>query len=135
MFWKFSKRFLMVAPVFFSSGVALAASVTPDQSNKTRLAERYRGLPLSFEANRGQSASQARFLARGSGYALLLAPSKIMLLMNQSRQADPADPTVASKPLQPYGIGVAAGGGQSGDATAGPGATPWQEPLPYRESI
>ena len=101
MFWKFSKRLLLVVPVILYSGVALAASVTADQATKTRLAERYRGLPLSFEANRGQTDSQARFLARGSGYLLLLAPSKIMLVMNQSRQADPSDPTAANKPLEP----------------------------------
>ncbi len=101
MFWEFSKRFLLVAAVIFYSGVALAASVTPDQTTEIRLAERYRGLPLSFEANRGQTDSQARFLARGSGYALLLAPSKIMLVMSQSRQADPSDPTTANRALEP----------------------------------
>ena len=101
MFWEFLKRFLLVAPVIFYSGVALAASVAPDQTNETRRAEDYRRLPLAFEANRGQSDSQARFLARGSGYALLLNPSKIILVMNRSRQADPSDPTAASKPPHP----------------------------------
>ncbi len=101
MFWEFSKRFLLVVPVLFYLGVALANSVTPDQTAETRLAEPYRGLPLSFEANRGQTGSQARFLARGSGYALLLAPSKIMLVMSQSRRADPLKPITTNQPPEP----------------------------------
>lgn len=63
--------------------------------------EPYRGLPLSFEANRGQTGSQARFLARGSGYALLQAPSKIMLVMSQSRRADPSKPITTNQPPEP----------------------------------
>lgn len=101
MFWEFSKRFLLVAPVIFYPGAVLAASATQGQTTETRRAERYQSLPLSFELNRGQTDSQARFLTRGSGYALLLAPTKIMLVMNRSRQADPEDSTAADKPLEP----------------------------------
>ena len=101
MFWRFSKRFLLAAPVIFCSGVALAAPSAPDRTSEARLAHSYRGLPLSFEANRGQTDSEARFLARGRGYALLLTPSKIMFVMNTPRPSDPSDLSVSKKPLKP----------------------------------
>src|SRR5947209_1716422 len=47
-----------------------AAAVT-DQ-----LREAYGRLPLSFEANQGQTDAQVHFLARGSGYALFLTPTE-----------------------------------------------------------
>ena len=39
-----------------------------------RVAESYGKLPLQFEANRGQTDSRVRFLARGDGYNLFLTP-------------------------------------------------------------
>src|ERR1035438_10514094 len=36
-------------------------------------------VPLSFEPNQGQAASTVQFLSRGSGYALFLAPGKVVL--------------------------------------------------------
>ena len=135
MFWEFSKRFLLVASVIFYPGAVLAASASQDQTTETRRAERYRSLPLSFELNRGQTDSQARFLARGSGYALLLAPTKIMLVMNRSRQANPEDTTAADKPFEPAVLELLLVGSRSGDAAPRPGAAPREKPLPYRESI
>ena len=41
---------------------------------KLRVAESYGKLPLSFEANRGQTDAQVKFIARGSGYSLFLTP-------------------------------------------------------------
>src|SRR5438105_3146801 len=35
--------------------------------------------PLSFEANRGQTASRVRFLTRGNGYTLFFTPSAMVL--------------------------------------------------------
>jgi hypothetical protein len=39
----------------------------------------YGNLPLAFEANHGQVASQVDFLARGNGYMLSLTPSEAVL--------------------------------------------------------
>jgi Planctomycete extracellular len=36
----------------------------------------YGQLPLSFEANQGQTSAQVDFLSRGNGYALFLTPLK-----------------------------------------------------------
>jgi len=40
-----------------------------------------RGLPLSFEPNRGQLAPEARFVARGAGGALFLLPGETVLAL------------------------------------------------------
>ena len=42
---------------------------------QARIAAAFSRLPMSFEPNGGQTDSQVNYLARGSGYALLLTPS------------------------------------------------------------
>ena len=44
-------------------------------------------VPLSFEPNQGQSASTVQFLSRGSGYALFLAPGKVVLNLERQQPA------------------------------------------------
>src|SRR5207247_5472713 len=41
----------------------------------------YGNLPLSFEANQGQSDAQVQFLARGRGYSLFLTPTEAVLTL------------------------------------------------------
>lgn len=49
----------------------------------------YGKLPLSFEANHGQTDSHVKFLSRGQGYALFLTPTEAVLSLrkggNESR--------------------------------------------------
>jgi hypothetical protein len=40
-------------------------------------------VPLSFEANKGQTDPQVRFLSRGNGYGLFLTPSEAVLSLQQ----------------------------------------------------
>ena len=54
----------------------LAASAADSTARQERSTEAYRRLPLSFEINRGQADADVLFLARGSGYTLLLTPSE-----------------------------------------------------------
>jgi uncharacterized repeat protein (TIGR01451 family) len=46
-----------------------------------RLQESYGRLPLSFEANQGQSEEQVRFLSRGPGYSLFLTANDAVLAL------------------------------------------------------
>src|SRR5688572_8713313 len=48
---------------------------------KLQVQEAYGKLPLSFEANQGQTASQVRFLSRGPGYTLFLTPTEAVLAL------------------------------------------------------
>src|SRR6266571_1913252 len=50
--------------------------------------EAYGQLPLSFEANQGQTAPQVDFLSRGNGYALFLTPSQAVLTLQKPAAPD-----------------------------------------------
>ena len=59
-------------------------AVTPDLVAHAQVRERYGNLPLSFEANHGQSDSKVKFLSRGSGYSLFLTSNEAVLVLRQS---------------------------------------------------
>jgi len=52
-------------------------------SNRASVAENYGKLPLSFEANHGQSDPRVKFLSRGSGYSLFLTDSSAVLALTR----------------------------------------------------
>ncbi len=60
-------------PVFFAGKPSMASA-------KTLLS----GLPLVFEANRGQTDPQVRYLARGDGYGLYLSGKEAVLTLQSS---------------------------------------------------
>ena len=45
-------------------------------------------IPLSFEANQGQSDGRVKFLARGHGYTLFLTPSETVLSLTPAARAE-----------------------------------------------
>ncbi len=57
-----------------------------------RVVEAYGKLPLSFEANQGQTTSEVKFLSRGSGYSLFLTSTEAVLALNPSRDRKGAVP-------------------------------------------
>jgi Beta-propeller repeat/Abnormal spindle-like microcephaly-assoc'd, ASPM-SPD-2-Hydin len=59
---------------------------TPEQ--KIRLAENYGKLPLSFEANKGQTDGRVKFLSRGRGYGLFLTSSEAVLTLRHGKPKD-----------------------------------------------
>ena len=59
-----------------------------DQPDGPRGNADYGRVPLSFEANQGQTANEVQFLSRGPGYTLFLTPTKAVLSLQQ-RVADP----------------------------------------------
>ena len=59
-------------------------AVTPDLGANAQVRERYGNLPLSFEANHGQSDSRVKFLSRGSGYSLFLTSNEAVLVLSHS---------------------------------------------------
>src|SRR5579863_1202200 len=52
---------------------------------KSLIAENYGRLPLSFEANAGQTDSRVKFLSRGAGYTLFLTPTEAVLGLNKDQ--------------------------------------------------
>ncbi|MFN2454775.1 MAG: SBBP repeat-containing protein [Pyrinomonadaceae bacterium] len=76
--------------------VALSPLSVPDQSVRARVNQRYGDLPLSFEANRGQSNAQIKFLSRGAGYNLFLTSTEAVLALRKNQSAKFAGKNSAS---------------------------------------
>jgi hypothetical protein len=63
----------------------------------------YGHLPLSFEANQGQTDSRVNYLARGHGYMLLLTPNEALLALRPPTPHSSASPSPAPSPLSGEG--------------------------------
>src|SRR5438445_703660 len=70
-----SRGMLVLFP--FLVGFACPATAAPE----ARVSETYGKLPLHFQANRGQTHEDVRFLARGPGYSLFLTPTEAVLTL------------------------------------------------------
>ena len=72
------------------SGVVSTAIPVADQG---KILESYGQLPLSFEANAGQTDSRVKFLSRGPGYSVFLTRDEAVLALSASShtQASPGD--------------------------------------------
>ena len=75
-----SFRFRLVSTAAFA--LCLSSSTFANPNPPT--AANYAKLQMSFEPNRGQADSQVKFLARGSGYTLLLSPTEADLALRSS---------------------------------------------------
>src|SRR5712664_67283 len=63
------------------------AAKAPSPAAKQKVAEEYGKLPLSFEANHGQTDPKVKFLSRGPGYKLFLLPHEAVLMLQKERRA------------------------------------------------
>ena len=71
-------------------GKIIAPVRVAETSASSRLAASYGKLPLSFEANQGQTDPQVRFLSRGYGYSLFLTEGEAVLALHKPVNPDPA---------------------------------------------
>src|SRR5258707_15862714 len=53
----------------------------PDEATQARINAAYGKLPISFEANRGQTDGRVDFLSRGSNYSLFLTPTAAVAVL------------------------------------------------------
>jgi len=72
-----SLRILMLAAFLAAS----ASTIKPVTATPRAASETYGRLPLHFEANRGQTHEDVRFLARGPGYSLYLTAGEAVLVL------------------------------------------------------
>src|SRR5688572_5831579 len=70
-----------VIPQFFRSGFGSAESRV--DAGDVLANNSYGKLPLSFEANHGQTDAGVQFLSRGTGHSLFLTPTEVVLALNQ----------------------------------------------------
>ena len=64
----------------------------PEAATKARLNDAYSQLPLSFEANMGQTHPQIDFISRGIGYTLFLTPREAVLDLSASSTTNTGEP-------------------------------------------
>ncbi len=57
----------------------------PDSTTQLRASEAYGKLPLSFQANSGQTDSQVEFLAHGSGYTVYLTGGEAVMRLRKEK--------------------------------------------------
>ena len=86
-----------------TSAPSRAAKAQPRDS-QTPLPSSYGKLPLSFEANEGQTAPEVNFLARGAGYIVFLTPSREVLSLKRAIPSQTDFPD--SKPTREYSQAV-----------------------------
>ncbi len=60
-----------------------ASGIEPGQAAEAQAAHAYASLPLSFEANLGQTDARVKFLSRGRGYNLFLTPGEAVLVLSR----------------------------------------------------
>src|SRR2546427_10877757 len=53
-------------------------------ATRARVDQAYGKLPLTFEANRGQTDTQVKFLSRGQGYTLFLTSTETVFVLTKS---------------------------------------------------
>jgi hypothetical protein len=80
-------------------GAAVAGEAPPVAAGvEARAQASYGQLPLSFEANQGQTDSQVKFLAHGPGYALFLTQSEAVLSLKKLQASKAAGKPAPSEP-------------------------------------
>ena len=63
-------------------GCSAIASAEPTASERSRIRSHSYGLPLTFEANQGQTDARVDFLARGENYTLFLTPTEAVFALS-----------------------------------------------------
>jgi hypothetical protein len=62
----------------------------PNSATQGKIVENYGKLPLSFEANSGQTDARVKFLSRGSGYTLFLTSDEAVFTLRGDKAKDAA---------------------------------------------
>ena len=96
----------LILIVFFPLGAHVPRSALNDSGHEARppirsainqvvqasVTEVYGKLPLSFEANQGQSDALVKFLSRGRGYTLFLTPTEAIMVFKRLHHTKEPDP-------------------------------------------
>jgi len=89
--WNARRSAIWLLLAFPAVAVAGASSArpkvppTPKPASQARVVAAYGKLPLSFEANQGQSDPRVRFLSRGRGYGLFLTGGEAVLVLRSGQ--------------------------------------------------
>jgi hypothetical protein len=78
---------LAMIAVILGLGLATEAFASAPAKNQPAAAK-FSKIPLSFEANQGQTDSQVKFLSRGDGYSLFLTSNSAVLKLRAPKDAN-----------------------------------------------
>lgn len=73
-------------------------SANRDAAIQLRVDQAYGKLPLTFEANQGQTDSQVKFLSRGTGYMLFLTSTEAVVVLTKAEARARRDRFHLAKP-------------------------------------
>jgi hypothetical protein len=79
-----------ISPPLVPRSVVANGLSQPDPAMQAKVAESYGKLPLSFEANHGQTDGRVKFLSRTSGYTVFLTGDEAVLAFSGSAAKRPA---------------------------------------------
>jgi hypothetical protein len=86
----FACLFLLLNTTFlFSQSNPVSLLNQADPKAQAKILDSYGKLPLSFEANHGQTDSRVKFLSRTGGYTLFLTGDEAMLALSGTKTDDP----------------------------------------------
>lgn len=107
----FLKRITLAVALSLASAATLWADIVktdaPPPPSMAAMESTYGHLPLSFEANQGQTDSSVQFLTRGHGHQLFLTSSEAVLSLRtgetkaERREGDAIHRTPSSNPSAP----------------------------------
>ncbi len=89
-------------PVIHQSAKVASSVSTPqtDPKAQARILDSYGNLPLSFEANHGQTDGRVKFLSRSGGYSLFLTGDEAVLALRGKKAANTAPKRDTSSPVE-----------------------------------
>ncbi len=78
----------VLAVPFITCAQAQTRARAPNSPQALAMSRSYGKLPLSFEANRGQTDARVQFLARGEGFTLFLAGEQAILKLQSGKSSE-----------------------------------------------
>ena len=107
--------------------------------SRQRIAAEYGRLPLSFEANRGQSDARVKFVSRGQGYSLFLSGTEAVMTLRRREGVGPAPSPDVTPKMRASGMDAGSGAASAVLRVTLAGANPAPrveglEPVPGRSN-
>jgi hypothetical protein len=90
--------------------VSPISTTKADPNAQARILESYGKLPLSFEANDGQTDARVKFLSRTGGYSLFLTGNEAVLALNR-KKTNPNKARIVRAPHMPQSVAATKAGG------------------------
>ena len=95
--WRYTLQVIVLPAIFSSLLHAEQLQTTPNASRVATVSAAFGELPLSFEANHGQTDASVDFLARGQGYGMFLRPTEAVVILKEPSGKPATEPKNKSK--------------------------------------